>query len=407
MHHRFARNPWLAALVLGVVGTAAASARQSEFLVADFSGNAVERFDAATGAHLGTLDTMTGPQAIVYGPDGLLYIAAELDNEVLRYDPVSLTRIDVFVADDPITPADETGGLSGPTGLAFGADGHLYVASFDSDAILSYDGSTGAFRSVFVTPQRGGLNGPDAGIAFGPDGHLYVPSFWNHRVLRYDGATGAFLGTFIPAGLGGLNQPRVVRFRSDGLVYVSSFGSNRILRFDAAGNFIDDFITQNTVTGFVLSPVDGDVYATSSARNLVRRFDGGTGARVSTPVRSGSGGLQASVFLAFVPDPDLHLSRLTPGLAGVVNTLNVRRASPNSPLFVVAGTQAGSLALGGCPNRPLGIGDPTLLVLFSDAQGSLSASGLLDASLQGLTLRLQVVDLATCRVSPLLIHTFP
>jgi hypothetical protein len=38
-------------------------------------------------------------------------------------------------------------------------------------------------------------------LAFGPDGHLYLADSSGHAVLRFDGTTGAFIDTFA-SGLG-------------------------------------------------------------------------------------------------------------------------------------------------------------------------------------------------------------
>jgi DNA-binding beta-propeller fold protein YncE len=106
---------------------------------------------------------------------------------ILRFDGMTGAFVDRFVWDDPMTPKDETGGLSGPGAVLFGPDGDLFVSSFDSDAILRYDGASGAFVEVFVTAGSGGLDGPDAGMVFGPDGHLYVPGYYSDTIPRYDG----------------------------------------------------------------------------------------------------------------------------------------------------------------------------------------------------------------------------
>ena len=76
----------------------------------------------------------------------------------------------------------------------------------DTDEVLRYDGSTGAFLGAFVSAGSGGLDDP-TGLAFGPDGNLYVGSFFDRvdQVLRYDGATGAFLDAFVSAGSGGVD----------------------------------------------------------------------------------------------------------------------------------------------------------------------------------------------------------
>ena len=100
-----------------------------------------------------------------------------------------------------------------------GHDAHaaaLLVSNGDTDTILSFDASTGAFLGTFAS--GGGLDDPE-GLTFGPDGNLYVTSRTNN-VLRYSGTTGAFLDVF--ASGGGLEDPAGLVFGPDGNLYVSS-----------------------------------------------------------------------------------------------------------------------------------------------------------------------------------------
>lgn len=76
------------------------------------------------------------------------------------------------------------------SGLCQGAVVDLLISSEDSDQVLRYDGTTGAFLGVFTSGS--GLDEP-RGLAFGPDGNLYVNSSYTHSVLRFDGTTGAFI----------------------------------------------------------------------------------------------------------------------------------------------------------------------------------------------------------------------
>jgi uncharacterized membrane protein len=62
-----------------------------------------------------------------------------------------------------------------------------------NDAILRYDGTTGAFIDTFAA--GGGVNDP-LGLAIGPDGNLYVASANTNNVLRYNGVTGAPIDAF-------------------------------------------------------------------------------------------------------------------------------------------------------------------------------------------------------------------
>src|SRR5262249_4699132 len=49
---------------------------------------------------------------------------------------------------------------NGPTGLDFGPDNNLYVASYGSSSVPRYNGSTGAFIDYFVPSGSNGLSGP-------------------------------------------------------------------------------------------------------------------------------------------------------------------------------------------------------------------------------------------------------
>ncbi len=268
-------------------------------LVSGFDSDAVHAYRAGDGALHGRASGIPGAQSIVLGPDGLLYVCAEKVDQIVRLRADTLAPVDTFVGDDPLTPEDENGPLDGPTAAFFGPGGDLFVASFETDQVLRYDGASGAYEGVFVSAGLGGLNGPDAGTKFGPDGYLYVPSFWNDRVLRYDYA-GAFVDEFVSFREGNLRRPRDLVFRR-GHWYVASTSNGRILRFDAAGNFVDVFTTVAQPYCLAFHPVDHDLYVVSLTDNSVHRYDGETGLRRSTLVTRGSGGLASAVYLYFLP----------------------------------------------------------------------------------------------------------
>ncbi|MEM6571225.1 MAG: hypothetical protein AAF957_22635 [Planctomycetota bacterium] len=298
-----------------------------ELVAASFDPPALQVFDVPTGAlerTLGFGSPLAGTLGATIGPDGLLYVASEATNEVLRFEPSSGAWIDAFVTDDPNTTVDETGGLDGPSGVLFGPDGRLYVGSFNGDSVLAYDGRSGAFDAVFVQSAAGGLNGPDSGMAFGPDGSLYVPSYWNRRVKRYDGSTGAFIDNFLTPATSGLRNPRAVFFPGDGTVLATSEGSDEVLRFDAAtGAFLDVFIGDDPATpgdesggldgptGIVRTP-DGTWWVASVNTDDIKRY-ASDGASLGTPIAAGSGGLATPVHLVLRP-------RTTPGCAGSPNS---------------------------------------------------------------------------------------
>lgn len=156
----------------------------------------------------------------------------------------------------------------------------ILAACWSADAVVRFDGATGAYEGPFT------LGGPlrlPAGVDFGPDGNLYVTSFYWDTVLKYHGRTGQYLGTFVPEGAAGLNQPSLIEFRPDGLLYVLSSYDGGVMRFDATtGAFHDTFIPAGsggiTVAFAMTFGPDGDVYLGGYYSKTVVRFDGQTGA---------------------------------------------------------------------------------------------------------------------------------
>lgn len=199
---------------------------------------------------------------------GDIFVANISANTVTRYDGATGAYRGAFVEAG-------AGGLAGPTGLAFGPDGHLYVSSSRSDRVLRYDGDSGAFLDVFVADSS--LETPFS-LVFGPDGDLYISSGTGNRVLRYDGRTGEPAG--IAAGDEELRQPIGLRFGPDGMLYVVNSGNRNVLRFDPqTGRSTGVFASEGLrfPSDLVFGP-DGSLYVSSASGGEVLRFDGRTGA---------------------------------------------------------------------------------------------------------------------------------
>jgi sugar lactone lactonase YvrE len=236
--------------------------------VIDSFHNAVLRYNGAAGQPMpspGSVNAvfvpagsggLSGAGFLTFGPDGNLYVASFNNSQILRYYGATGIFKDVFVP-----------GASG--GLTFGPDANLYVASYHEHAVSRYNGvsgqpmpspsGTGAF---FVSAGSGGLSGPSK-VAFGPDGNLYVTDWDSFAVLRYDGTTGQPLPTsgnagavFVTAGSGGLNQPESLGFGPDGKLYVASYSNHVVLRYSGTtGTFMDTFASTQGL-GIAVTPID-------------------------------------------------------------------------------------------------------------------------------------------------------
>ena len=247
------------------------------------------------------------PYALVYGPDGALYVSMKVGNSILRYDAVSGAPLPALGKPGAEFVSPGAGGLSQARGIAFGPDGNLYAVSTDTDAILRYDSATGTPLGALVASGVGGLDAP-RGLLFHTDGFLYVtsvggtsPAAGKDAILRFNAVTGAPAGisgvpgdaVFIASGSGGLDNPSGI-VSHGGDFYVSSTSpstSNSVLRYAANGTFLGAFVP--TGSGGLSGPVDlvfrdGYLYVTSWANSKILRYDGASGSFVNE-VASASG----------------------------------------------------------------------------------------------------------------------
>jgi len=269
--------------------------------------NRILKYDGMTGELIGIFTSadsfwpLDGPQNLILGPEGYVYVANSGSDDVQRYDAITGDFVDVFASG---------GGLDDCGDLTFGPDGNLYVTGFHSRNVLRYNGTTGAFLDEFISLGSGGLYEPTA-IAFGPDNNAYVAST-SSEILRYDGTTGNFIDEFVPKGYGGLTHPGAMIFGPDGHIYICSMYAGEVLRYDGAtGAFLGIFIPAVSLHGDDLFPTElifgpgGDLYvcyyrhATSMNWGHILRYDGTTGAFIN----QFASGMHHPTGILFIPEP--------------------------------------------------------------------------------------------------------
>lgn len=267
-----------------------------DLLVSSRFTNNVLRFDALTGAFKGVFASGNGllnPNGIAYGPDGNLYAGLGDQPRVLRYDGQTGAFIGEFVG--PAT----AGGLINCRAIAFGPDHHLYVCSGSSNQVLRYDGVTGAFLGVAASGQA--MSGP-VGLSFGPDGNLYVGCALSNRVYAFRTD-----GTFIRSYLCGSFSNHVgTVFDRAGRLLVAQSVSNVVLAYDpVTGACLGVVASGNglSIPIYMTLDSDGNLLVGSFGNDSVLKFDPSTSTFLGAIVPSGSGGLDGTHSLAFVPDP--------------------------------------------------------------------------------------------------------
>ena len=281
----------VAMLLVCLFGALPALAQEScgsRLFVSGYYSN-VHVFDACTGGYLRNLDNssrIAGAQAVRLGPDGYLYVVSEETSSILRYRNDTLDFVDTFVV-----------AQVAPTGIAFDAQGRLYVAGYRSQSVLRYD-RQGKFIDTVMPASAAGISGPDNGMSFGPDGLLYVPGYDSSSVVRVDTGS-AQASVAIPARASGLFHTRGILPSRDGQsLFITGEGSGQVLRYRIASGEVTELARGLAKPTGIAYGTDGNLLVVDGTS--VVRIDPATGAVLGTLVAPGSGGVSGPTYLAVI-----------------------------------------------------------------------------------------------------------
>jgi DNA-binding beta-propeller fold protein YncE len=288
-----------ATCVLSLAGTVAnVQACEHHLLVSGYFSNNVAIYDACSGAFLRQLEQagrIQGAQAVRYNPiNNMIYVVSEGNNQIQRYRRNSTYEfVDVFA---------QLASNFAPTGIAFGSDGEVYVASYGTSSVVELDPSTGLQVDV-VLPGGSGLLGADNGMMVSSTGLIHVPGYDSSSVARINPENGQIEAQFVPPGTAGLFETRGI-VDEGATILVGGEGSGAIYRFNAAsGAYIETLVSGlSRPTGLALAP-DGSLLVLSG--NRVRRYDRSSGASLGILASGIDGGISGGTFVAVVQNPDL------------------------------------------------------------------------------------------------------
>lgn len=200
------------------------------------------RIDATTGEMIELTTLPRSATGMAFDAEGNLYLASggqegvifKVNAADLEGDPFEPARVETFAS-----------GTAGANGLTFDAQGNLYVSGGANGNIykVAPDGTLSTYPSG-IQPERSSQMNVVNGLAFGSDGKLYVANTSSGEVNRFtingDGSLGEVeLVAKDPLlyGADGLN------FGPDGAVYVAANERNAIVRVTTDGKVTE--VTQN------------------------------------------------------------------------------------------------------------------------------------------------------------------
>lgn len=131
------------------------------------------------------------------------YVVSRSTNQILTINPN---------ASNASTQVFATSGLNRPEHMVVNAQGQLLVTNAQGRDVSRFD-AQGNFLGTFINAGSGGLGIPGC-ITIGPDDDIYICSTNTNQILKYNGSTGAFDSVFIDANSGGMTQPVSIQFIS-------------------------------------------------------------------------------------------------------------------------------------------------------------------------------------------------
>lgn len=269
---------------------------------------------ATTGAGRATTVVVPArPTALAVGPNGNLYIADQIRNQILERDPDGS-----FVAVAGTGQVGDTGDggpaiaaeLDRPSGMAFGADGTLFFADEGNDRVRAIS-PNGIITTVVGTggsaPTSGFVtNGTSAllasvspnDVAFGPGGRLFLSTGEQVLRLNADGTLSVVVG---------IDSQYQGSYGVGGQATSASADGTDGIAFDSAGNLY--FFGFNSKSIFVVQP-SGVLTEPYGPQSIYPRGDGGL---ATTP----NGGVIAMGELSVVrlsPTGEQTIVSFSPGL---------------------------------------------------------------------------------------------
>jgi sugar lactone lactonase YvrE len=213
--------------------------------VSNFSGGRVTAYAPPyTGAPTAVTSGIAGPRGMVFAPNGTLLVADKAGAHVTVLPPPYTASTTL-----PVTDAE---------GFAFDAAGTVYISDFNNNAIVSANAPYTALNGNPLSGSATKLNNP-MGLAFNANGELWVANFSGNTLGRFKQLSGNAAPS-ATISVGGTAQPTAVAVVKGGTTLVA-IGQGLVASFDEGTQAV--LVQNSSIAGSAASKITLDLAGTA------------------------------------------------------------------------------------------------------------------------------------------------